>query len=208
MELAREKNIRVIEDCTQAHGARYQGRSVGSLGDVAAWSFCQDKIMTTGGEGSMVTTNDQGLWSVMWSFKDHGKSWEAVYERDHPPGFRWVHESFGTNWRMTEMQAAIGRIQLTRIDDWNNKRDNNAQVLIKPWNPLRMKVDQCYQSSLAKGAQKQTLTKLANMLTKYYAYVRPENLAKYWSRDRIIQGSTLSGLLVSGSCSSVFGESL
>ena len=111
MELAREKNIRVIEDCAQAHGARYQGRSVGSLGDVAAWSFCQDKIMTTGGEGGMVTTNDQGLWSVMWSFKDHGKSWEAVYERDHPPGFRWVHDSFGTNWRMTEMQAAIGRIR-------------------------------------------------------------------------------------------------
>ena len=136
MELAREKNIRVIEDCAQAHGARYQGRSVGSLGDVAAWSFCQDKIMTTGGEGGMVTTNDQGLWSVMWSFKDHGKSWEAVYERDHPPGFRWVHESFGTNWRMTEMQAAIGRVQLTRIDDWNNKRDNNAQLLIKALEPF------------------------------------------------------------------------
>ena len=107
--------------------------------------------MTTGGEGGMVTTNDQGLWSVMWSFKDHGKSWEAVYERDHPPGFRWVHESFGTNWRMTEMQAAIGRIQLTRIDDWNNKRDNNAQVLIKALEPFADEGGPIrLQSSLAK----------------------------------------------------------
>ena len=209
MELAREKNIRVIEDCAQAHGARYQGRSVGSLGDVAAWSFCQDKIMTTGGEGGMVTTNDQGLWSVMWSFKDHGKSWEAVYERDHPPGFRWVHESFGTNWRMTEMQAAIGRIQLTRIDDWNNKRDNNAQVLIKALEPFadeggpirlpKFSCERCTETNINKTCK--------HAYYKYYAYVRPENLAKYWSRDRIIQEINALGTpCFSGSCSEVYLE--
>ena len=118
MDLATKHNLFVIEDCAQAHGARYKGRSVGSIGHAGAWSFCQDKIMTTGGEGGMVTCNDKALWSRMWSFKDHGKSWSAIYEKDHPPGFRWLHESFGTNWRMTEMQGAIGRIQLARMPQW------------------------------------------------------------------------------------------
>ena len=109
MAVAERHHLKVIEDCAQAHGAVYKGRSVGSIGHIGAWSFCQDKIMTTGGEGGMVTTNDEILWRKMWAYKDHGKSYEAVYEREHPPGFRWVHESFGTNWRMLEVQAAIGR---------------------------------------------------------------------------------------------------
>lgn len=126
MALAEEFGLYVIEDCAQAHGARYKGRSVGSIGHVGCWSFCQDKIMTTGGEGGMVTTNDKELWSKMWSFKDHGKSWEAVYERTHAPGFCWLHESFGTNWRMTEMQAVIGRIQLQRMPEWTGRRQKNC----------------------------------------------------------------------------------
>ena len=129
MNIAEEHNLFVIEDCAQAHGAKYKGRSVGSIGHVGAWSFCQDKVMTTGGEGGMVTTNDHELWSRMWSYKDHGKSWEAVYEREHLPGFRWLHDSFGTNFRMTEMQAAIGRIQLTRMNDWSSKRRANANAI-------------------------------------------------------------------------------
>lgn len=129
MQLAKDRDLFVIEDCAQAHGAEYKGKSVGSIGHIGCWSFCQDKIMTTGGEGGMVTTNDKSLWSAMWSYKDHGKSWEAVYEREHPPGFRWVHDSFGTNWRMTEMQAAIGRIQLKRMPEWNSKRRNNAEAI-------------------------------------------------------------------------------
>ena len=112
IELAAEHGLFVIEDCAQAHGAKYKGKSVGSFGDIGCWSFCQDKIMTTGGEGGMVTTNDRKLWSKMWSYKDHGKNWEKVYKKNHPPGFRWLHDAFGTNYRMTEMQAAIGRIQL------------------------------------------------------------------------------------------------
>ncbi len=111
MAIATQHALVVIEDCAQAHGAQIRGRNVGSLGHVGCWSFCQDKIMTTGGEGGMVTTSDVHLWKRMWAYKDHGKSWEAVYERDHPPGFRWLHESFGTNWRLTEMQSAIGRLQ-------------------------------------------------------------------------------------------------
>ena len=129
MQLAKDRDLVVIEDCAQAHGAEYKGKSVGSIGHIGCWSFCQDKIMTTGGEGGMVTTNDKDLWSAMWSYKDHGKSWDAVYEREHPPGFRWVHDSFGTNWRMTEMQAAIGRIQLKRMPEWNSKRRKNAEAI-------------------------------------------------------------------------------
>ncbi|MDB2637626.1 DegT/DnrJ/EryC1/StrS aminotransferase family protein [Alphaproteobacteria bacterium] len=129
MQLAQEKGIYVIEDCAQAHGAKYKGRSVGSIGHIGAWSFCQDKVMTTGGEGGMVTTNDREVWSKMWSYKDHGKSWDSVYEKEHPSGFRWLHDSFGTNWRMTEMQAVIGRIQLKRMPDWSAKRQANANAI-------------------------------------------------------------------------------
>jgi len=126
MSIANEYNLYVIEDCAQAHGAKYKGQSVGSIGHIGCWSFCQDKIMTTGGEGGMVTTNDESLWRIIWEYKDHGKSYEAVYKQEHPEGFRWLHESFGTNWRITEMQAAIGRIQLKRMPDWHIKRLNNA----------------------------------------------------------------------------------
>jgi dTDP-4-amino-4,6-dideoxygalactose transaminase len=129
MELANQRGLFVIEDCAQAHGACYKGRSVGSIGHVGAWSFCQDKIMTTGGEGGMVTCNDKALWRAMWSHKDHGKSYAAVYEREHPPGFRWLHESFGTNWRMLEIQAAIGRIQLKRMKEWTATRTANALAI-------------------------------------------------------------------------------
>ena len=117
LELVKSHNLFLIEDCAQAHGASYKGRSVGSFGDIGCWSFCQDKIMSTGGEGGMVTTRSQKLWSKMWSYKDHGKNWESVHKKDHPPGFRWVNDTFGTNWRMTEMQVAIGRIQLRRLSN-------------------------------------------------------------------------------------------
>ena len=128
--LANERGLHVIEDAAQAHGARYRGRPVGSLGTVAAWSFCQDKIVTTGGEGGMLTTDDAELWHKAWSYKDHGKSWDAMYNRQHAPGFRWVHEMFGTNWRMMEMQAAIGRIQLKRMAEWNAARRRNAETIL------------------------------------------------------------------------------
>lgn len=147
MNLAKKYNLFVIEDCAQAHGARYKGCSVGSIGHIGAWSFCQDKIMTTGGEGGMVTTNDKALWSRMWSHKDHGKSWDAIYERDHPQAFHWVHETFGTNWRMTEMQAAIGRVQLKYLSDWNAKRLANANQIwrvARDLNGLRVPQLKCF----------------------------------------------------------------
>lgn len=129
VELAAQHGCRVIEDCAQAHGAEYRGRKVGSLGDIAAFSFCQDKIMTTGGEGGMVVTNDETLWQRAWQIKDHGKSHQRCYSIEHPPGFRWLHAEFGSNWRLSEMQAAIGRVQLRKLDDWLVARSRHAENL-------------------------------------------------------------------------------
>ena len=201
MALADKYDLKVIEDCAQAHGARYKGRSVGSIGHVGAWSFCQDKIMSTGGEGGMVTTNDEALWRTMWAFKDHGKSYQAVYERQHPPGFRWLHESFGTNWRMMEMQAVIGRIQLRRMAEWTKVRNANAQVLIDALKPFShadgpIRLPEFGFSSGCLHAQ-----------YKFYAYVRPELLASGWSRDRIVEAINAEGVpCYQGSCSEVYLE--
>ncbi|PMG74827.1 aminotransferase [Shewanella sp. 10N.286.51.B7] len=195
MALSKEHGFYVIEDCAQAHGAKYKGRSVGSIGHIGAWSFCQDKIMTTGGEGGMVTTNDKALWSTMWSYKDHGKSFDAIYNREHPPGFRWLHESFGTNWRMTEMQGAIGRIQLTRMQDWIAKRQSNAKAIdnaVADINVVRTVVVPDY---------------IKHAEYKHYMFVKPENLAEGWSRDRIVDEVMALGVpAFQGSCSEVYLE--
>jgi len=209
MALAAERSLKVIEDCAQAHGALYKGRPVGSIGHVGAWSFCQDKIMTTGGEGGMVTTNDEALWRAMWSFKDHGKSYEAVYERQHPPGFRWLHESFGTNWRMLEMQAAIGRIQLKRMTAWTAARARNARAIsdsCKKFNALRVPEFKCGGCSGSCGPMAAGQG-CVHANYKYYVYVRPEFLANGWSRDRIIEEVNALGVpCYQGSCSEVYLE--
>jgi dTDP-4-amino-4,6-dideoxygalactose transaminase len=216
MALAVKHDFKVIEDCAQAHGAIYKGRSVGSIGHVGAWSFCQDKIMTTGGEGGMVTTNDESLWRAMWSFKDHGKSYEAVYERNHPPGFRWLHESFGTNWRMLEMQAAIGLIQLRLIPEWTAKRRRNAAALVAALHPfsgedgpIRLPKFSCVFCDGRCGvAGKPTCnTECVHGYYKFYAYVRTQNLSSGWSRDRIIEAVNEQGVpCFQGSCSEVYLE--
>ena len=195
MALSERHGFYVIEDCAQAHGARYKGRSVGSIGHVGAWSFCQDKIMTTGGEGGMVTTNSETLWRKMWSYKDHGKSYAAVYERDHPVGFRWLHESFGTNWRMMEIQAVIGRIQLTRMGDWTEIRQANAVRI----NDIAANY----------GVVRQVIVPdyIQHAEYKHYLFVNPEQLNNDWSRDRIVNEITARGVpCYQGSCSEVYLE--
>ncbi|MEC9444088.1 MAG: DegT/DnrJ/EryC1/StrS aminotransferase family protein [Pseudomonadota bacterium] len=203
MALADAHNLYVIEDCAQAHGATYKGRSVGSIGHVGAWSFCQDKIMTTGGEGGMVTTNDENLWRKMWAYKDHGKSYAAVYETEHPPGYRWLHESFGTNWRMPEMQSAIGRIQLTRMSDWTEKRTQNAQAIL----------DACTRwaekgyLSVPRLEERADFADAKHAYYKLYVYVKPENLPEGWTRDAIIAAINEQGVpCFSGSASEVYLE--
>lgn len=195
MALAKSHDLKVIEDCAQAHGALYKGRPVGSIGHVGAWSFCQDKIMTTGGEGGMVTTNDRQLWADMWAYKDHGKSWDAVYEREHAPGFRWLHETFGTNWRMLEVQAVIGRIQLGRMEAWQATRLQNAQAI---WSAA---------SSLSALRVPEVPAEIQHAAYKCYVFVRPEHLKDGWSRDRILNEISSRGVPVfSGSCSEVYLE--
>lgn len=195
MALAECHGLKVIEDCAQAHGARYDGRSVGSIGHVGAWSFCQDKIMTTGGEGGMVTTNDEALWRAMWGYKDHGKSYAAVYEREPPPGYRWLHESFGTNWRMTEMQAVIGRIQLARMPAWHARRLSNAQ---------RIRQAAAVLPGLCVPSPPEEIVHAAY---KCYLYVAPEALRDNWSRERVIDEIIAYGVpCYQGSCSEVYLE--
>lgn len=195
MELAAKHAFFVIEDCAQAHGARYKGRMVGSIGHVGAWSFCQDKIMTTGGEGGMVTTNDRDLWAAMWSFKDHGKSWDAVYERKHAPGFRWVHESIGTNWRMLEMQAVLGRIQLVRMPGWTAQRQANAARIAAA----------CERHAAVRVPP--VPAGITHAFYKFYVFVEPARLAEGWSRDRIIDEISKRGVpCQQGTCSEVYLE--
>ncbi len=195
MALARERGLWVIEDCAQAHGATYKGRPVGCLGHVAAWSFCQDKIITTGGEGGMLTTSDRSVWEKAWSYKDHGKSYEAVYHRQHPPGFRWLHESFGTNWRMTEMQSAIGRVALRKVPRWVAARRRHAEILTERFlqTPgLRVTIPPDH---------------IGHAYYRYYVFVRPEALKPDWSRDRIMVELNQQGIPCNvGSCSEVYLE--
>jgi len=195
LTLAKEHGLFVIEDCAQSHGATYKGRPVGSMGDAAAFSFCQDKIITTGGEGGMLTTNDKSIWEKAWSYKDHGKSYEAVYHRQHPPGFRWLHESFGTNWRLTEMQAAIGRAALGKLPAWNEQRRRNAAVLNRRLAEL--------------PALRVTLPpeEIVHAYYKYYVFVRPERLKEGWDRDRLMAAICAEGIpCLSGSCSEIYLE--
>ena len=194
--LADERNLLIIEDCAQAHGATIDGRNVGTFGEIGCWSFCQDKIITTGGEGGMVTTDDDDLWSRMWSFKDHGKSWQAVYEREHPPGYRWLHESFGSNYRMIEIQAVLGRKQLARLDEMTARRtaivDRYRSVLDR------------FEGAIRAPAPRPGMQ---HAYYRFYAYVRPEGLKNGWNRDRIVTELGARGIpAFQGSCSEVYLE--
>jgi dTDP-4-amino-4,6-dideoxygalactose transaminase len=195
IELARKHGIHVIEDCAQAHGASYKGRAVGSIGEVGAFSFCQDKILSTGGEGGLITTSNEKAWNLAWSFKDHGKSFDAVYNREHPPGFRWLHESFGTNWRLTEMQSAIGRVLLRKLPERVHLRRRNAVILDQEFSQipaLRVVVPP---------------RDFGHSYYKYYVYVRPELLREGWNRDRIMSAVNAEGIpCSSGCCSEVYLE--
>ncbi len=189
------RSIAIVEDCAQAHGARLRGRSVGSLGDIAAFSFCQDKIMSTGGEGGMVTTSDPALWSAMWSYKDHGKDWDAVHRTDHPPGFRWLHGSFGSNYRLSEMQSAIGRAQLGKLGGWYGRRRRSASILHDALGDLPALRMPWPEDGFEHG------------FYRVYAYVEPERLREGWSRDRLAQVITAAGVpCMQGSCSEIYRE--
>jgi dTDP-4-amino-4,6-dideoxygalactose transaminase len=196
MDLARARGLWVIEDCAQAHGAMIRSRPAGSFGDFASFSFCQDKIISTGGEGGMLLTGDEALWSRAWSHKDHGKDYATVFQQQHPPGFRWLHSGApGTNLRMAGPAAAIGRLQLARLDQWRAQRTANAQLLavaLAPCPALRVPLPP---------------PGITHAFYRFYAFVRPEALAPGWSRDRILAEINAAGFpAFSGSCSEIYRE--
>ena len=194
-ELARSHGLYVIEDCAQAHGATYRGRPVGSLGDVGAFSFCQDKILTTAGEGGMLVMHDRKIWQRAWEFKDHGKNFDRSSEGNPSNRFRWLHDSFGTNWRMTEVQAALGRTVLRKLNAWVEKRRTLAALIDARFSRiegLRVSVP---------GPE------FGHSYYKYYAFICPEQLAEGWNRDRIIDAIVAEGApCYSGTCSEIYLE--
>ncbi|HXW19549.1 MAG TPA: DegT/DnrJ/EryC1/StrS aminotransferase family protein [Roseiarcus sp.] len=195
VELCKARGLYLIEDCAQAHGARYKGRSVGAIGDIGCWSFCQDKIISTGGEGGMVTTDRADWFEAMWALKDHGKSWRAVHQREQPPGFRWLHESVGGNYRMTEPQAAIGRIQLRRLPAWRAARIRNAEAV---WTAANQ-IQGLHAPSPGPGAE--------HAAYRAYVFVRPGALIDGWTRDRVVSAIEAEGAPCNmGSCSEIYLE--
>lgn len=195
LTLAQKHDLKIIEDCAQAHGAEYKNRPIGSLGHVAAFSFCQDKIMTTGGEGGMLVTNDSVIWEKAWAFKDHGKNYNKVFDTEHPPGFRWFHDSIGTNFRLTEMQSAIGRVQLRKLTGWVDARKRNAAILAEKFSRI--------PALFAPGPPDDIL----HSYFKFYAFLKPDELKKEWNRDRVMAAINAEGIpCFTGGCPEVYLE--
>lgn len=194
-DFARERGLLLVEDCAQAHGASYLGRSVGGFGDAGTWSFCQDKIITTGGEGGAITTHDPLLWRRCWEFKDHGKNYPAMCEPRPPGGQHWVHDSFGTNARMTELQAAIGREQLRKLPYWVKQRRANAELLLaalRNHRALRLEHPPAH---------------VEHAYYRFYAHLRPEYLAPGWNRGRVVAAINAEGIPCGhGGCAEIYRE--
>ncbi len=184
LALAKSKNVAVIEDVAQAHGASVSSRPVGGLGHIGCFSFCQDKIISTGGEGGMVVTDDEAMYQRMWSFRDHGKNFAVTHDPNAggPGAFKWVADSFGTNWRLTEAQAAIGLAQLAKLPAWIAKRRANAMIL----------------DGALQGLNSVTVPRVPAHLThayyKYYFFVNPAALKDGWTRERICNALIARGV--------------
>jgi len=192
-QYCREHDIYVIEDCAQAHGAKYNNKFVGTWGDINAWSFCQDKIMTTLGEGGLVTTNNYQLFKKAWSLKDHGKGYDKVFNTQHPVGFRWLHETVGSNWRMLPIQACVGIDALDELNDWVIHRRNIASI---------------YNTQL-KDVEGVRLTLPPNNIYhsyyKYYFFIEPEQFKI--TRDQILDLILIENIFAQiGSCGEVYKE--
>lgn len=191
--LAADNHLKIIEDCAQAHGATWTGRPVGSFGDAATFSFCTDKIISTGGEGGLLLLRDPDVHAAAYALKDHGKQLGTAL----PPGaaFRWLHGSFGSNQRLTEFQAAIGRRQFAKLPEWTAARRRNAATLetaLSGLPAIRLTVPD---------------NDVGHAYYKYYAFIRPRHLQPGWSRDRIVEAAIAAGLpCLSGICPEIYRE--
>lgn len=195
LTIARASGLVVIEDCAQAHGALYKGQPVGTLGDIGCFSFCQDKIISTGGEGGLVITKDDELYKRMWSLRDHGWDYDRAHNIDNSPGFKWLVDTFSTNWRMTESQSAIGRIQLQKLEGWVDQRRANASYLTNALDGL---------------AVARNLTPPDSVKHSYYKYnvlIDRQALAENWTRDRIVDELNSLGIPARvGACPDIADE--
>jgi dTDP-4-amino-4,6-dideoxygalactose transaminase len=195
VKIANNAGLWLIEDCAQAHGARYRGRPVGSFGHAAAFSFCTDKIMSTGGEGGMVLLKDKEHWKTAWAYKDHGKNPDKVFNPAPGSGFRYIHDSFGTNWRLTEMQAAIGNAQLAKLPRWSEQRRRNAMALMH------------YLSDEAAVRLPAFPDYIDHAFYRLYVSIDPDVLGKNGSTASIIDRMARMGMPVgSGSCADMSRE--
>ena len=201
LDVAAEHGLFVVEDCAQAHGGEYHGRPVGALGDVGAFSFCQDKILTTAGEGGMLVTNRADVFERAWTLKDHGKHPDTMFNpqpvrpaSEGGGGFRWLVDTFGSNMRLTEVQSAIGRLVLGKLPSWVEARRRNADVLAAACRDAGLRVPEV--PSYLKHAR-----------YKFYAHVEPARLAAGWDRDRVVAAIREAGVpAFSGSCSEIYRE--
>jgi len=204
MLIAKKNGLFVIEDCAQAHGGVYKGHKLGSIGHIACWSFCQDKIISTGGEGGMITTNQKPLWKKLWSFKDHGKSFQKMHRPNKDKKFIWCHDSIGTNYRMTEIQAAIGRIQLRNLDAMNSirrKYQDKIWSTAKNINGIRVPNFSCASCNCSDQ------NSCRHAAYKCYVFIEPEKLKKNWNRDRVIKEINNLGVpCAMGTCSEIYLE--
>lgn len=200
LTLANAYDLLVVEDCAQAHGARLNGRPVGGFGDAAAFSFCTDKIISTGGEGGLLVLRDKPVWERAWAFKDHGKAPPVTQTPSQPPApndgtFRWLHHTLGSNYRMTEMQAGIGLLQLGKLDGWLEVRNRNAQMLNR------------HLERLPAVRMTPPPPSTFHAYYKYYAFIRPDRLGDGWTRGRILAEIIAAGVPAgTGTCPEIYRE--
>lgn len=210
LKFVNKNKIYLIEDCSQAHGAIYKGKKVGSFADISIWSFCQDKIISTGGEGGMISTNKKKLWLKCWSYKDHGKNYNSIFYKKHKTGFRWLHDDLGSNYRMTEMQAAIGREQLKTLDRQIQIRNKIAKIYLKElknyylqYNLLQKPDFKCQTCPFKQNDK--SCNKCKHAFYRLNLYINPKKISQIKLISQLNKNNICCGV---GSCPEIYREKI
>ena len=195
LELCKKHKIKIIEDCSQAHGAKIRKKYVGTFGDISVWSFCNDKIISTLGEGGMIGTNNKDLYERIWQLKEIGKVRKLMIKKYKNTAYRWVHNTFGTNLRLTEIQSAVGRMQLKRLKNFIKIRNFNSKKIL---NNLEK-----FKSVSVPIIPK----KFTHAFYRCYVRIDKKNLKNGWSKYKIIENLIKQGVPCNeGSCSELYRE--